>query len=49
MTNPYKFAGGTGAILLGLYFLNQGTDNASMAITGILSIAVGIGIIASEK
>ena len=49
MVNAYKFGGGAGAILLGLYFLNKGTNNTPMAIAGIICIAVGIGIIASEK
>ncbi len=50
--NPYKFGGGIGLILLGMYFFNKGTvlsDNLLFVIIGILCFAIGIGVIVSQK
>ena len=47
--NPYKFGGGAFFSLLGLVLLNKFQDNLLVSILGILSIAIGIGIITSQK
>ncbi len=46
--NPWKVGIGAGAILLGLYiFFNQ--KNIAEVIFGVIAIAFGIGLLASEK
>lgn len=45
--NPWKIGIGTGAVILGLYFLFGQFDSVSK-IFGIIVIAFGIGLIASN-
>ena len=46
--NPWKIGIGTGSILLGIYyFFNQ--NSIIDVIIGVIAIAFGIGLLASEK
>lgn len=46
--NPWKIGIGTGAILLGLYFVFNFGNEVATVIFGFIAIAFGIGLIASN-
>ncbi|MEK6927511.1 MAG: hypothetical protein AABX11_03700 [Nanoarchaeota archaeon] len=48
MVNAWKIGGGAGLILLGLFFMFKQADTLS-SILGIISIALGLGLFASDK
>ena len=48
MVNSIKIGSGVAAVLFGLYLINLNSQNITYVITGILSIAIGIGILSSE-
>ena len=47
--NPYKFGGGAFFMLLGLVLANKFQNDLLISILGILSVAIGIGILSSQK
>ncbi len=47
MVNPIKIGSSIFLIILGLYFINKFLNEIPIVIGGIISISVGIGILAS--
>ena len=48
MTSPSKIGGGVGLILIGLFLINISPNKIVGAVLGIISIAFGIGLMASK-
>ena len=48
MVNSIKIGCGVAAVFFGLYLINLNSQNMIYVITGIISIATGIGILSSE-
>lgn len=49
MVNPWKTGIGAGAIILGIYLVFTNLNEITSVIFGVIAIAFGIGLIASDK